>query len=254
MCGIGQRIPPHPAPIPHEQTKLLPLPLPPLLRRRVQCTSPPPFRSMRKSAYLVLQQVHPGMNIRSSASALVVSMMQWTMISFTSLVDPVMRSSTQLIGESAAAPLVAHLRKIMSNELLKYAKIEAVKALAKAASSSSDSSAWDADEAGLQVDPRNTVAQCAQHAVPVSRCVAVAVSAVIEYIAAEVLECAGHAAAGRSRDSIDVCDVKVRTLHDSLQQYTDVRRCCVTRDDLRKRCEQTRNSMCVLPSPAFNTL
>jgi len=177
---------------------------------------------MRKSAYNVLQQIHRDMNISCSASALVVSMMQWTMISFASQVDPVMRNSAQLIDASAAAPLVAHLKKIMPNELFKHAKSEAVRALGRAVSRSSDSSTWGAAQAGLQVDPRNTVAQCAQHAVPVSRCVAVAVSAVIEYIAAEVLELAGNAAAIRLRGTgatrIDVCDIKVRALHVSFSQ------------------------------------
>jgi len=157
------------------------------------------------------------MSISSAAAALIERMMQWTMISFVSLADPALRNIQQLSGASAAAPLVAHLRQLMPGELFPHASSEIARALDRANSSSSNSSAWSAKDAGLQVDPRATAAHCTRHAVPISTCVAVVVSAAIEYTAAEVLELAGNAATQRrrgrkgwrKREGIEVRDVKM---------------------------------------------
>jgi histone H3/H4 len=168
----------------------------------------PPCCSLARSAYNVLRSIHPDMKIRKPALALTVSMMKRTMIAFVSATDPVLRSVERLSGAADAEQITAGLGHIMPGELVKHAKAEAVKALDRANSSNRKPSEWLRTDAMLEVDPRATAAHCVRHAVPVSRCVALIVSAVAEYIAAEVLELSGACAIQMRRGSIKVWDIK----------------------------------------------
>jgi hypothetical protein len=164
--------------------------------------------SLNQSAYQVLQQIHPGMNIDNRATKLLVAMLQWTMTSIASLTDHTKLNLGQLSGDPDAASILeknprffAALEKLMPGELAKHASSEATKALIRASSSSSNSSAWSSAHAGLQFDPCAIVMQCVHHDVHISRCLAVAVSAATEYIAAEILELSGNVAIEKANSS-----------------------------------------------------
>jgi hypothetical protein len=157
--------------------------------------------SLNKSAYRVLQQIHPGLNIDSSATKLLVPMLQWTMTSIVSLTDPVLLNRDQLSGAADAASLFAALEKLLPGNLFKHAQSEVTKALIKAIGSNSNPSAWSGADAGLVFDPCAIVMHCAHHDLHVSRCVAVAVSAATEYISAEILELAGNVAITKANSS-----------------------------------------------------
>ncbi len=168
----------------------------------------PPCCSLARSAYNVLRSIHPDMKIQKPALALIVSMMKRTMIAFVSATDPFLRNMERLSGAADAEQITTGLSQIMPSELFKHAKSEAIKALDRANSSNRKPSEWLRTDAMLEVDPRATAAHCARQAVPISSCVALIVSAVAEYIAAEVLELSGNSAKKKRRGSINVWDIK----------------------------------------------
>jgi hypothetical protein len=164
--------------------------------------------SLNQSAYQVLQQIHPGTNIDNRATKLLVAMLQWTMTSIASLTDHTQLNLGQMSDDPDAASLMeqnlhffAALEKFMSSDLAKYASSEVSEAVIKAFRSSSNSSAWSSADAGLLFDPCAIAMQCAHHDVHVSRCLAVAVSAATEYIAAEILELSGNIAIENANSS-----------------------------------------------------
>ena len=164
--------------------------------------------SLNQSSYRVLQQVHPGFNIDNRAMKLLVATLQWTMTSLASLTNHTQLSLDQLSGDLDAASLLeknplffAALEKLMPGELAKHASSEASKALIKANSGNSNSSAWTSADAGLQFDPCAITMQCVHHDIHISRCLAVAVSAATEYIAAEILELSGNTAIEKATSS-----------------------------------------------------
>jgi hypothetical protein len=134
-------------------------------------------------------------------------MLQWIMTSIVSLTDPVLLNRDQLSGAADAASkksltsLFAALEKLLPGNLFKHAESDVTKALIKANSRSSNSSAWSSADAGLQFDPCAITMQCVHHDIHISRCLAVAVSAATEYIAAEILELSGNTAIEKATSS-----------------------------------------------------
>ncbi len=167
--------------------------------------------TLLQTIHRLLMQIHPDMSIERGAIVLAADLLKWTAFSYARSIDPALRLKHDLSCASDRSAIIQSLQMVVPANIFKYASKEVENHLEKLKSCATvDARTWGVCDTGLQVELGTIVSSCEGQRLQISYSVAVPISAVGEYVTAEILEVSGTASKtrGQYQHCITVADIK----------------------------------------------